>query len=87
MSAPFGRHPTLIQYLNWAKTAGCTVKHGVGYADDGRPSRVILIEAPSGRWMAIAEMSDNEYLMPTTIARFDRRLNINSPFFSIDDNP
>lgn len=84
MSMPFGGHPTLAQYLQWAKSVGCTVKYGVGYADDGRPSRMVLVDAPNQRWLVIVEMDDAEYLVPTTIARFDRRLGLSSPFFSID---
>ena len=82
---PFGGHPTLAQYIIWASSVGCTVRYGTTVAADGRPSRIVLIESPDGtRWVPIVEMLDSEYLVPTTIARLDRRLGLRSPFFSID---
>jgi hypothetical protein len=88
MSTPFGGHPTFLQYLNWTILVGCTTKHGVAYTDDGGATRLLLIEAPNGNWMAVVGMADSERLLPTTIARFDRRLGIASPFFKIDgDDP
>lgn len=73
MSTPFGGHPTFLQYLNWTILVGCTTKHGVAYTDDGGATRLLLIEAPNGNWMAVVGMADSERLLPTTIARFDRR--------------
>jgi hypothetical protein len=89
MAVPFGGHPTLAQYIGWANSVGCIVRYGTTVASDGRPSRVVLIESPDGtRWVPIVEMLDSEYLVPTTIARFDRRLGLKSPFFAIDpDDP
>ena len=86
---PFGGPPTLAQYIAWARSVGCAVKYGTTVASDGRPSRIVLIESPDGtRWVPIVEMRDAEYLVPTTIARLDRRLGLTSPFFSIDpDDP
>ena len=84
MSTPFGGHPTLSEYLIKSRELGCTVKYGIRTGPDERPSRVILIEGLNGGYLPIVEMKDSEFLPPTTIARFDRRLNIDSGFFSIN---
>lgn len=82
---PFGAHPTLGQYLAWAAHAGCTVKYGYRTASDGRALRLVMVDSFHGNgWVHIVEMLDTEYLLPTMIAHFDRRLGIQSPFFSID---
>jgi hypothetical protein len=88
-AVPFGGHPTLAQYIAWAASVGCAVRYGTTVAADGRPSRIVLIESPDRtRWVPIVEILDSEYLVPTTIARLDRRLALRSPFFAIDaDDP
>ena len=88
MSMPFGGHPTLAQYMAWAKEEGCEVKQGVVYNDNGQPYSITKIIAPSGKWVHEVGTQHGDYLVPTTIARLDRRLGLASPFFSIDpDDP
>lgn len=84
MSLPFGGHPTLGQYMAWATKAGCTVKQGVVSTAAGRAEPVVKITSPDGeRWVIVSGMLQDEYLMPTTIARLDRRLGMKSEFFSL----
>jgi hypothetical protein len=89
VALPFGGHPTFLQYLTWAGSIGCTIKYGISTAGDGSPSRIVMIDSPDGsRWVVVADTPDAEYLVPTMIAYFDRRLGVTSPFFAIDaDNP
>jgi hypothetical protein len=89
MAAPFGGLPTLAQYIGWASGVGCHVRYGTTFAPDGRPSRIVLLGSSDGnRWVTLVEMADTEPLVPTTIARLDRRLGLTSPFFAIDpDDP
>lgn len=82
MSAPFGNHPTLGQYLGWACGAGCSTKHGVtvGYQS------VVRVLSPDGsRHLSIVGLNHDERLAPTTVARFDRRLGLKSPFSSLPE--
>lgn len=89
MAQPFGGHPTFAQYLAWARSAGCQVEQGVAYGATGAAYNVTRIVASSGRWVIDVGTQHSDYLVPTTIARFDRRLGLSSPFFSIvdPDNP
>lgn len=84
-SAPFGGHPTLKQYLAWAiNQGGCKLM--TGYQNDPvhGPVGFTFLKAPNGRHLFIVDMQHDEYLVPTTIAYFDRRLGLQSPYFSID---
>lgn len=84
MALPFGNHPTFGQYLLWARDQGCTVRWGV---NQGTGQSVTRIVPPDGkRWVIESGMPQSEYLTPTTIARFDRRLGLKSPWFSIDSD-
>jgi hypothetical protein len=82
---PFGGHITLGKYIAWAINQGCTTRSGVVLDDKGKPNSVTQIfNAAKDRWVTEIGTQHNEYIVPTTIARFDRRLGITSPFFSID---
>lgn len=84
MAYPFGGHPTFAQYLGWAKGQGCEIKQGIIIDDDGRPYDLTLITSPSGRHYIDTVTQHNDRLLPTTIARLDRRLGLKSPRFSVD---
>lgn len=87
MAQPFGGHPTLGQYLAWARGEGCKVTQGYTHAPDGRPYSVTHIVSPDGeRWVFDIGTQQSDYLVPTTIARLDRRLGMRSPYFSLDDS-
>jgi hypothetical protein len=86
MSWPFGGHPSLGRYLYWAvNEAGCTTEHYVMTAPDGRPFSLIEIKSPTGKMLIIPNGDPNERLVPTTIARWDRRLGVQSKFSSVED--
>ena len=82
-AVPFGGGTSFAEYLDWARKQGCTVEFGVLYADDGRSAAFVRINAPSGRWAIEAGVDQDEYIMPTTVNRLDRRLGLKSPFFSL----
>jgi len=81
VAAPFGQHPTFAQYLAWAQQQGCRVTTGYGYASNKRPYGVTKIVRVDGVVVIEATQHD-EYLTPTAIARLDRRLDLQSPWFS-----
>ena len=83
MSAyPFGGHPTLAQYIAWARTQGCKAQSGVMSEDDGTMVTVTKIVAPSGRWVVASE-GQTERLDPSSLSRLDRRLGLKSPFSGV----
>jgi hypothetical protein len=81
---PFGGHPTFGEYIAWAVRQGCSVKNGVILVE-GQPYSVTRIFDRAGKkWVAEVGTEQEDLFVPTTIARFDRRLGLKSPFFSID---
>lgn len=87
MSQPFGDHPTFEDYCVWARSQGCETKDGIEYTDDDGVVSVTVISAPNGLWVVEIGTLKSDFLVPTTIARLDRRLGLESPFFSISDEP
>ena len=84
MAFPFGGHPTLGDYLRWAASVGCTVNSGYAQSADGKTVCLTRIVSPDGqRWVIEIGTEQHEYLMPTTIGRFDRRLGLTSLWFSL----
>ncbi len=81
---PFGGHPQFADYCDWALQQGCKVQSGYTVTPDGKTMSVTRITAPSGKWVYEVGTQQGEFLVPTTIARLDRRLGLKSPFFSID---
>lgn len=76
MSHPFGGHPTLGRYIQWAQQQGCDFRSGV-YGTDS----ISRIVAPDGsKSVVIARMPQSEVLSPSTVAYYDRRLGLDSPF-------
>jgi hypothetical protein len=85
MPAPFGGNVKLGEYVNWAQTQGCSFQRGAVLDANGTPRPTIRIDNPAKNlWVIEVGTQLDEYIMPTTIARFDRRLGLKSPFFSID---
>lgn len=83
MSFPFGGHPTFARYLAWATEQGCTVQTGYTVDGHGRTHTLTRIVSPNGKWVVEAGTQQSDYLVPTTIARLDRRLGLTSPFLSL----
>ena len=81
MSAPFGKHPSLREYLEWARSEeGCDLKEAVHGT-----SSVFRLEAPNGRSLIIAGVPDSERLTPSMVAHYDRRLGVVSGYPSAPD--
>lgn len=87
MSMPFDGHPRLGDYMAWAQKQGCTASSGYTQTADGHVERLTRIVTSDGkRWVIEVGTDQREFLNSTTIARFDRRLALKSPWFSIDDS-
>ena len=82
---PFGGHPTLYEYCQWAIREGCKVTSAVATDPDGRPTTVTIIEAPDGRKAAEIDTQMDDRLVPTTITRLDRRLGLKSSFVKLPE--
>jgi len=54
MAVPFGGHPTLAEYIAWARSQGCSADSGV---DTKQSIIVTKITAPSGKWVVEAGTS------------------------------
>lgn len=81
---PFGGHPTLAQYLEWAVSQGCKLQHGV---DTDNSVGIIKITSPdTSKWVIIAGLLPNDRLTPTDVGRYDRRLGLISPWFGVPLN-
>lgn len=83
MAFPFGNHPTFLEYLQWCCQQGCTMASGYMQFPDGSMMSRQVITAPNGKHVTVMDMSNNERLMPSTVAYFDRRLGLDSPFAKI----
>lgn len=76
MSAPFGKAPKLIEYMNWARTEEeCQIEEGLF----GTKSYV-RITAPSGKSVIQVGVQHNETLSVSVVAYLDRRLGLDSHF-------
>lgn len=86
MAFPFQQWPTLREYLAWAESQGFKVVDGcVIDGPSGDASKVVTITtpAPNKKRLIIYDMMDSERLAPSTIAHFDRRLGVTSPWSPI----
>ena len=78
---PFGGHPTLEEYLCWARECGCKTNSGVIVDPDEGPYSVThIINSDDDRYAIEVGTQANERLAPTTVARLDRRLGMKSPW-------
>lgn len=85
MAHPFGGHPTLARYMWWAKEEhGCKAESGYAQDPDGKTHLVTKISTPQGNAVVVVGVKQSEFLVPTMVGYLDRRLGINSPWFSID---
>jgi hypothetical protein len=82
---PFGGHPTLARYIEWARENHCDCQSGYGTDEDGRTQPLIRIVAPSKKWVILTGVRQTDYLVPSIVGYLDRRLGLVSPFFSVDD--
>jgi hypothetical protein len=82
MTVPVRGDPTRAQYIDWARKQGCQVSQRT-VRSGGRSMRVTKFIAPSGQGVIETGTELDEYLVPTTIDRLDRRLGLKSPWPSI----
>jgi len=84
MAFPFGGHPTFEKYLEWLRSERFHYKSG--YIVDpmnGKNLAIVQIESSEGEpLLTVTGLEMNERLAPSVVERFDRRLDVQSPFAS-----
>lgn len=80
MAFPFGGHPRLADYVEWARTE-CDCTYQSGYSKVGNHVETfVCIENPANGKHTIEFIPFDEYLTPSTVSALDRRLGLDSPF-------
>jgi hypothetical protein len=88
MAVPFGGHPPLERFVEWAKGVGCKVEIKVRtHAVHGRPYKSLEITGPGGAQVAIANPNMAEHLAPSMVAYLQRRIGLRSPFPATPEQP
>ena len=81
MSTPFGGHPSLERLVTWLEEQGCTTN----YEDltlNGETYQALVICSPEGGQVVVPDPDLLEYLSPSMVSYFERRLGIKTPFAS-----
>jgi len=85
MAFPFGGHPTLADYIGQARhDHKATAQSIVAQDDDGNAVTAHRIQLPNGVSTIVVGIEQTDHLTPTDIGSLDRRLGIQSPYFSVD---
>lgn len=85
MAFPFGGHPTLADYLAWVREGhGFTAETGVAHTASGKMVPIIRISKQGGPSVVVPGIKQTDRLAPSQVGQLDRRLGLNSPWFSVD---
>ncbi|MFD2056461.1 hypothetical protein ACFSQT_27150 [Mesorhizobium calcicola] len=85
MAYPFGGHPRLADYIGQARQDhGATCQSGTAADSSGKAHAVSKIKVPSGKSVVVVGMDQTDHLTPSMVGYLDRRLEITSPWFSVD---
>jgi hypothetical protein len=85
MSHPFGGHPTLADFLDFAASQGCSVKKAVRSTKSGRTYEAWVIANPAGGTLTIPNPSFQEPMAPAIVSQYQRRLGIKTPFAEVPE--
>jgi hypothetical protein len=88
VAVPFGGHPTLEQFLEWATKNGCkAVRKTRTHSIHRRTYEVLEITGPDGAQVVIANPDLQEHLAPSEVSYLHRRLGVRSPFPALPEQP
>ena len=89
MAVPFGGHPRLREFVEWATShGGCTAQVQTRtHSQTGQPFQSLEMTSPSGAQVALVDPDPDEYLAPSEVAYLHRRLGIKSPFPGTPEPP
>lgn len=82
MAYPFGGHPKLGEFVEWAQHLKCVAEIKVRVRKSGQPYTALEIVNPAGGSVVVADPDLEEYLAPSEVAYLQRRLAIKTPFAS-----
>jgi hypothetical protein len=77
-----GGHPRLARFIEFAEGEGCTISISSQETAAGQEVAVITITNPRGGHVIVVAPDLEERLPPSTVAYFQRRLGIKTPFNS-----
>lgn len=90
MAVPFGGHPRLRDFVEWAtRHGGCTAQIRTRtHSQTGQPYQSLEITTrESGAQVAMVDPDPDEYLAPSEVAYLHRRLGLKSPFPGTPEPP
>jgi hypothetical protein len=88
MPVPFGGHPPLRRFLEWAQENGCTVELKLRtHTASGRPYRSLEMVGPAGGRAIVVNPDLDEHLAPSMVSYLQRRLGVKSPFPGAPEQP
>jgi hypothetical protein len=80
MAFPFGGHPTLKRLLEWLTEQGCKSEIVFRINKQGRTYQALQVVNPNGSRVVLIDPDFDEYLAPSMVSYFQRRLSIKTPF-------
>jgi hypothetical protein len=87
MAVPWGGHPTIDRFVEWAKENSCTAETKVRTDATGRAFTSLEITGPHGSRVAMVVTEMTERLVPSQVAHLQRRLGIKTPFAATPEPP
>lgn len=82
MSFPFGDHPQFGHFKQWCRENDIEVRDGV-MSVEGRSIKVTTFIS-GVTVVAVSHILDREYITPTQLGALERRLGVNTHWFSVD---
>lgn len=70
--------------MAWAANEGCRMQSGFRVDSQGETHTLTRIAAKSGKAVVVPGIKQTEHLEPTMVSFLDRRLGLDSPWFSPD---
>ena len=83
MPFPWGRMPTLRQFLDTAKALGCKEISVLLFDQDGEPVSCRCLVGPNGLPYPLLGKRDDDMMTPTEIGSVERTLGIQTGFPSV----
>jgi hypothetical protein len=80
MAHPFGGHPSLVEFLDFAVSQGCVTQKVVRATARGRTYVALVVTNPLGGTLTIPNPQFEERLSPSMVSQYHRRLGIKTPF-------
>lgn len=82
MAHNFGGHPTLMRFIEFSQSVGCSASAYTRVSRSGKASHILKIENSNGGQVLIEDPDYTERLTPSFITYLQRRLGIKTPFAS-----